>query len=53
MRVLGLSAITNVARPDAPHVVDAQEVVDVASCAAPKIQRLVLGLLAGPATSSP
>lgn len=47
MRVLGFSAITNIARPDAPREVDAQEVVDVATCAAPKIQRLLLGLLAG------
>ncbi len=45
MRVLGFSAITNVARPDAPDVVDAQEVVDVAGCAAPKMQQLILGLL--------
>jgi len=45
MRVLGFSAITNVARPDAPQAVDAQQVVDVAACAAPKIQRLLLGLL--------
>jgi purine-nucleoside phosphorylase len=45
MRVLGFSAITNVAKPDAPDVVDAQEVVDVAECAAPKMQRLILRLL--------
>ena len=46
MQVLGFSAITNVARPDAPQHVDAQEVVDVAACAAPKIERLLLRLLA-------
>jgi purine-nucleoside phosphorylase len=46
MRVLGFSAITNVARPDAPQHVDAQEVADVAACAAPKLERLLLRLLA-------
>jgi purine-nucleoside phosphorylase len=46
MQVLGFSAITNIARPDAPKEVNAQEVVDVAACAAPKIQRLLLSLLA-------
>jgi purine-nucleoside phosphorylase len=46
MRVLGFSAITNVARPDAPELVDAQEVVDVAACAAPKLQRIVVQLIA-------
>jgi purine-nucleoside phosphorylase len=45
MQVLGFSAITNIARPDAPEQVDAQEVVDVAACAAPKMQRLLLSLL--------
>lgn len=45
MQVLGFSAITNIARPDAPQQVDAQEVVDVAACAAPKMQRLLLELL--------
>jgi purine-nucleoside phosphorylase len=45
MRVLGFSAITNVARPDAPQHVDAQEVADVAACAAPKLERLLLRLL--------
>lgn len=49
MQVLGFSAITNIARPDAPREVSAQEVVDVAACAAPKIQRLLLSLLAAPA----
>jgi purine-nucleoside phosphorylase len=47
MRVLGFSAITNVAKPDAPDIVDAQEVVDVAECAAPKMQRIILRLLGG------
>jgi purine-nucleoside phosphorylase len=45
MQVLGFSAITNIARPDAPREVTAQEVVDVAACAAPKIQRLLMRLL--------
>jgi purine-nucleoside phosphorylase len=46
MQVLGFSAITNIARPDAPREVTAQEVVDVAACAAPKIRRLLMALLA-------
>ena len=45
MAVLGFSAITNVAKPDAPELVDAQEVVDIAELAAPNMQRLILGLL--------
>lgn len=45
MQVLGFSAITNIARPDAPREVTAQEVVDVAACAAPKIRRLLMRLL--------
>jgi purine-nucleoside phosphorylase len=45
LRVLGFSAITNVAQPDVPHAVDAQEVVDVAEIAAPKLQRILLRLL--------
>lgn len=45
MSVLGFSAITNVAKPDAPDVVDAHEVLDVAELAAPKIQQIVMTLL--------
>jgi purine-nucleoside phosphorylase len=45
LQVLGFSAITNVAKPDAPELVNAQEVVDVAELAAPNMQRLILALL--------
>ena len=39
MRVLGLSTVTNVARPDAPQIVSAEEVVHVAATALPKVRR--------------
>ena len=45
MRVLGLSTITNVARPDAPKIVSAQEVVDVATAALPKVRAIVRGIV--------
>jgi purine-nucleoside phosphorylase len=45
LRVAGFSAITNVARPDAPDVVDAEVVVDVAEMVAPKIISLLKGML--------
>jgi purine-nucleoside phosphorylase len=45
MRVLGLSTVTNVACPDAPQKVTAQEVVDVAATALPKVRRIIEGLL--------
>jgi purine-nucleoside phosphorylase len=47
MRVLGLSTITNVARPDAPQIVSAEEVVEVAATALPKVRRIIAGVLAG------
>ena len=47
MRVLGLSTITNVARPDAPQVVSAAEVVEVAASALPKVRQIIRGLAAG------
>ena len=47
LRVLGLSTVTNVARPDAPQIVSAEEVVEVAATALPKVRHLVHGLLAG------
>ena len=47
MRVLGLSTITNVARPDAPNIVSAQEVVDVATAALPKVRAIVEGIVRG------
>lgn len=45
MSVLAFSAITNVARPDAPSIVTAEDVVDFAALAEPKMSRLVRGLL--------
>lgn len=47
MRVLGLSTITNIARPDAPSIVSAQEVVDVATAALPKVRAIVEGIVRG------
>lgn len=40
MRVLALSAVTNVAKPDAPDAVDAMEVVDIAEHAEPKLRAI-------------
>lgn len=45
MRVLGLSLVTNVAKPDAAEVVDAQHVVDVAEVAAPHLRKIVADVL--------
>ncbi len=45
MRVLGLSTVTNVARPDAPQIVTSDEVVEVASIAQPKLRQIILGVL--------
>jgi purine-nucleoside phosphorylase len=45
VRTLGLSIITNVARPDAPHVVHADEVIAAAQTAEQKVGALVLQLL--------
>ena len=45
MRVLGLSTVTNVARPDAPQVVTADEVVEVARIAQPKLRQIIQGTL--------
>jgi purine-nucleoside phosphorylase len=41
MRVLALSAVTNVCRPDCLARTDHQEVVDIAEIAAPKMRRIV------------
>lgn len=46
MRVLGISTVTNVASPDAPHAVSAEEVVDVAHHVRGKVLAIVRGLLA-------
>ena len=45
LKVLGLSTITNVARPDAPQTVSAEEVVEVAATALPKVRALIQGLI--------
>jgi purine-nucleoside phosphorylase len=45
MRVLGLSTITNVARPDAPAKVDAGEVVQVAEVALPRVRAILSAVL--------
>ncbi len=45
VRVLAISAITNVALPDSPVTVDAQHVVDAAQTAAPKMQLIVEQLM--------
>jgi purine-nucleoside phosphorylase len=47
LRVLGLSTVTNVARPDAPQVVSAEEVVHVAASALPKVRQVIHGLVSG------
>jgi purine-nucleoside phosphorylase len=47
MRVLGLSTVTNVARPDAPQTVSAEEVVHVAATALPKVRAILQGILPG------
>jgi len=41
LRVLGISTITNVARPDAPQKTEAQQVVDAAEQAEPKLRKIV------------
>ena len=41
LRVMALSIVTNVARPDAPQVVDAQEVVDEATHSEPHVREIV------------
>ena len=46
MRVLALSTITNIARPDAPRRVDAHEVIDVASHAEPRLRQIVRDVVA-------
>jgi purine-nucleoside phosphorylase len=46
LRVLGLSIVTNVACPDAPKIVSAEEVVAVARIARPRVRAIVHGVLA-------
>ena len=45
MRVLGLSTITNVARPDAPAELDAEEVVAVAKVALPRVRAILAAVV--------
>jgi purine-nucleoside phosphorylase len=46
MRVLGLSAITDICFPDTLKPVEIQEILHAASIAEPKLRKLVLGVLA-------
>ena len=46
MRVLGLSAITDVCFPDSLKPVDIQEILHAAAIAEPKLRKIVLGVLA-------
>ncbi|MBW8883874.1 MAG: purine-nucleoside phosphorylase [Planctomycetia bacterium] len=46
LRVLGLSTVTNVACPDAPKKVTAEEVVEVAAIARPRMQQIVAATVA-------
>ena len=47
LRVLALSTVTNIARPDAPQIVTPAEVVAMAGRAEPTLRRLVADLIAG------
>jgi purine-nucleoside phosphorylase len=49
LRVLGLSTVTNVACPDAPKTVSAEEVVEVARVARPRVRAIVHDILKSPA----
>jgi purine-nucleoside phosphorylase len=46
LRVLALSAITNLGLSDAPSPIDAQHVIEAACAAEPKVRKIVLGILA-------
>lgn len=48
LKVLGLSTVTNVARPDAPQKVTAEEVVAVAATALPKVRHIIRQIVALP-----
>ena len=47
LRVLALSTVTNVARPDAPQSITPAEVVAMAGRAEPKVRQIVAGIIAG------
>ena len=46
MRAMALSLVTNVARPDAPDRVDAEDVVTCAAAAEPKLRAIIHGVIA-------
>jgi purine-nucleoside phosphorylase len=46
MRVLGLSTITNVCSPDAPHTTSGEDVVATAETASDKLRSIVTDILA-------
>ena len=46
LRVLGLSTVTNVACPDAPKTVTAEEVVEIAAIARPRVQQIIAAAVA-------
>jgi purine-nucleoside phosphorylase len=45
LRILGLSVITNIADPDTPVPASVEEIIAVADEAAPRLSRLVAGLM--------
>jgi purine-nucleoside phosphorylase len=45
LRVLGLSTVTNVACPDAPKKVTAEEVIQVAAIARPRVQTIIQDII--------
>lgn len=45
LRVLGLSTVTNVACPDKPKVVSAEEVVEVAAIALPRVREIIRAIV--------
>jgi purine-nucleoside phosphorylase len=50
LKVLGLSTITNVACPDAPKIVSAEDVVEVARIARPRVRCILQSVLASQAS---
>jgi len=46
LHVLGLSTVTNVACPDAPKTVTAEEVVEIAAIARPRVQQIIAAAVA-------
>jgi purine-nucleoside phosphorylase len=45
MRIMALSMITNIARPDAPEKVDAEDVVEIAARSEPNLRKIVMAAL--------